>query len=181
MKSDTYPLPRPRKSVIKAKSTTSLVTRRIGRILRVRKSAVHTVKLKLPRRRFRSFWLRHLDCGSCNGCELALAAILNPVYDAEGYGISVHASPRHADIIAATGIPTRGLVEAIHLTLDAMPRKRVLLIGDCAVDGGIFKDSYAVSTDLELLRPYVVGAVPGCPPLPEEIVLALAESAEEAK
>src|SRR5260370_24249079 len=50
----------------------------------------------------RSLWIRHLDCGSCNGCELELTALENPVYDAQRLGIEFKASPCHADVAAMT-------------------------------------------------------------------------------
>src|SRR2546421_2153722 len=85
----------------------------------------------------RSLWIRHLDCGSCNGCELELTALENPVYDAQHLGIEFKPSPRHADVVAMTGPFTRNLAEAAQLTVDAMPAPRIVLIGDCAIDRGI--------------------------------------------
>lgn len=95
----------------------------------------------------RSIFIRHLDCGSCNGCELELNALNNPIYDLERFGIQFEASPRHADVLFMTGPFTRNLEEAARLTLQAMSEpSRIITIGDCARDGGIFKDSYAVTT-----------------------------------
>src|SRR2546430_2709599 len=84
----------------------------------------------------RSLWIRHLDCGSCNGCELELTALENPVYDAQHLGIEFKSSPRHADVVAMTGPFTRNLAEAAQLTVDAMPIPRIVLIGDCAINKG---------------------------------------------
>lgn len=134
-------------------------------------------------RRPRSVFLRHLDCGSCNGCELELAALSNPIYDSERYGVKFEASPRHADVLVLTGPMTRNLVEAARLTLDAMPLpRRIVTIGDCtcntdtADEQNVFRDSYA-ATELpkELQNALMVGGhVPGCPPTPEAILTALA-------
>src|SRR3981189_270847 len=90
----------------------------------------------------RSLWIRHLDCGSCNGCELELTALENPVYDAQHLGIEFKSSPRHADVVTMTGPFTRNLVEAAQLTVEAMPVARVVLIGDCAINRGIYAGSY---------------------------------------
>jgi len=126
----------------------------------------------------RSIFIRHLDCGSCNGCELELNALTNPVYDIERFGIQFEASPRHADALAMTGPFTRNLEEAAHLTLEAMSEPRlVVTIGDCAKDGGIFKESYAVKprpARLEEAIKLTAIHVPGCPPTPEAILKELA-------
>src|ERR1700686_5092194 len=92
-----------------------------------------------------SLWIRHLDCGSCNGCELELTALENPIYDAQHLGIEFKSSPRHADMVAMTGPFTRNLAEAAQLTVQAMPVPRVVLIGDCAINKGIYVGSYALA------------------------------------
>jgi Ni,Fe-hydrogenase III small subunit len=120
----------------------------------------------------RSLALRHVDAGSCNGCELELNALTNIVYDLERFGLRFVASPRHADVLLVTGPLTRNLQEALLRTWDATPDpKWVVAIGDCAVDGGVFKGSYAccggvtsVPVDLHIR---------GCPPTPPQILEGL--------
>jgi Ni,Fe-hydrogenase III small subunit len=129
-------------------------------------------------RQHRSVFLRHLDCGSCNGCELELVALGNPIYDSERYGIKFEASPRHADALVLTGPMTRNLVEAARLTLEAMPVRRVVTIGDCTCERdsdsekNIFRDSYAIAKLPEELQAALQKGwhVPGCPPTPEVIL-----------
>ena len=120
-----------------------------------------------------SVQIRHVDAGSCNGCEIELAAAFGPVYDAERYGARVVASPRHADVVLVTGVVTHNMLEPLRRTVDATPRPRlVLAVGDCARDCGAFAGAYgvagaandAVDVDLE---------VPGCPPEPQLIIDAL--------
>ncbi len=117
--------------------------------------------------------VRHVDCGSCNGCEVEVGAVFGPVYDAERYGTRLVASPRHADVLLVTGVVTHNMREPLRRTVDATPRPRVVVaVGDCAVDGGLFRDGYGVAGFVE----EVVGVdltVPGCPPEPEAIVAAL--------
>jgi Ni,Fe-hydrogenase III small subunit len=117
--------------------------------------------------------VRHVDCGSCNGCEVEVGAVFGPVYDAERYGARLVASPRHADVLLVTGVVTQNMREPLRRTVDATPRPRVVVaVGDCAVDGGMFRDGYGVAGFVD----EVVGvdlAVPGCPPEPEAIVAAL--------
>jgi len=124
-----------------------------------------------------SITLRHLDCGSCNGCELQLIALSNPCYDMEQYGIAFESSPRHAVYLAMTGPFTRGLVEAAGLTLEAMPEPAIIAIGDCAVDGGYFRDSYAVMKRPAKIEEAIRHRIAGCPPSPGEILEALARIA----
>jgi Ni,Fe-hydrogenase III small subunit len=117
--------------------------------------------------------VRHVDCGSCNGCEIEVGAVFGPVYDADRYGARLVASPRHADVLLVTGVVTHNMHEPLRRTVEATPRPRVVVaVGDCAVDGGVFRGGYGVVGSVD----DVVGvdlAVAGCPPAPEEIVAAL--------
>jgi Ni,Fe-hydrogenase III small subunit len=120
----------------------------------------------------RSIFLRHLDCGSCNGCELALHALNNPFYDLPGHGIHFVASPRHADMLVITGPLTHNMQEAALTTLNQLPTPRALLVGDCAIDGGPFRHAYGVINPEERpaeLRTFS-NQVPGCPPDPQIIL-----------
>jgi len=118
----------------------------------------------------RSLWIRHLDCGSCNGCELELTALENPVYDAQHLGIEFKASPRHADVVVMTGPCTRNLAEAAKLTVEAMPVPRIVLIGDCSIDKGIYQGSYALAERPPEIENAIIARVPGCPPTPQQIL-----------
>lgn len=131
---------------------------------------------RVPPGRRQSVFLRHLDCGSCNGCELELMALTNPIYDIERFGLKFVASPRHADVLVMTGPFTQNLAEAARLTFDAMSQPRqIVAIGDCAIDGGVFKSSYAVTSRPEMIEEAIAGRVQGCPPTPEAILQALLE------
>jgi Ni,Fe-hydrogenase III small subunit len=121
----------------------------------------------------RSLHIRHLDSGSCNGCDWEITALLNPVYDIQRLGIDFVASPRHADLLLVTGVMTRNLAEAARLTYEAMPEPRlVVAVGACAVGGGVFAQTYAVEGEIGLSLPVDV-FVPGCPPRPEAIIHGL--------
>lgn len=132
----------------------------------------NTQKTDLPRRQY-SLWIRHLDCGSCNACELELNALMNPIYDIGQYGIEFTTSPRHARLLAITGIFNRNLAEAARLTLEAMPIRRIITIGDCAKDGGDFRNSYAIAKIPAEIEKNIKMHVPGCPPEPMDILKAL--------
>ncbi|OBF72131.1 oxidoreductase [Mycobacterium sp. 852002-51613_SCH5001154] len=120
-----------------------------------------------------SLQIRHVDAGSCNGCEVEIAGAFGPVYDAERFGARLVASPRHADALLVTGVVTHNMVGPLRATIEATPRpRRVIACGDCAIDRGVFGDAYGVAgsvgetvcVDLE---------IPGCPPTPSQIVAAL--------
>lgn len=98
----------------------------------------------LPKEFRQSLQIRHLDCGSCNGCDWEITALINSVYDLQHYGIDFVASPRHADLLMCTGPGSTQLLKAAHETYEAMAKpKWVMAVGDCAIDGGVFKDGYA--------------------------------------
>ncbi|MGB8645778.1 MAG: hypothetical protein WCF84_11115 [Anaerolineae bacterium] len=115
----------------------------------------------------RSVIFRHLDCGSCHACELALMRLESPVIDMQKYNIRFEASPRHAYFLVMTGPMTANMAEEAKRTVNAMPIEAVIAFGDCAVDGGIFKSSYAVRKRSEVFPPDLVKfEFPGCPPSP---------------
>jgi Ni,Fe-hydrogenase III small subunit len=114
--------------------------------------------------------IRHVDAGSCNGCELEIHAVNNAYYNIEGMGIKFVASPRHADMLLVTGPVSRHMVTALQRTFDATPEpKLVVAIGDCACDGGIFGESYASCGRVANIIPVDV-VVSGCPPTPTAIL-----------
>ena len=121
----------------------------------------------------RSMKLRHLDVGSCNGCESELQALLGPFYDLQRFGLDFVASPRHADALIVTGPPTRHLEEALRMTVDATPRPRlVIAVGDCACTGGFCAGSFATRRGVAEVMPVDV-RIPGCPPEPATILRGL--------
>ncbi|HTQ76726.1 MAG TPA: NADH-quinone oxidoreductase subunit B family protein [Burkholderiales bacterium] len=122
-------------------------------------------------RRFgRSLAIRHVDAGSCNGCELEIHAMNSPYCNPERLGIRFVASPRHADLLLVTGPVSRNMEVALRRTYDATPDpKLVVAIGDCGCSGGVFGESYASCGRVSNVIPVDV-AVPGCPPDPAAIL-----------
>jgi Ni,Fe-hydrogenase III small subunit len=122
-----------------------------------------------------SVQLRHVDAGSCSGCEVEIGAAFGPVYDAERYGARLVASPRHADALLVTGVVTRNMAAPLRRTFEAVPApKLVVAVGDCARDCGAFKGAYGVAGAVSDVLA-VDAEVPGCPPRPEAIVAAIRE------
>jgi len=118
----------------------------------------------------RALAIRHVDAGSCNGCELEIHACNSPYYNLERLGIKFVASPRHADLLLVTGPVSRHMEVALLRTYDATPDpKLVVAIGDCGCSGGIFGESYASCGRVANVVPVDV-AVPGCPPTPTAIM-----------
>lgn len=120
-----------------------------------------------------SIQVRHVDAGSCNGCEVEIGSAFGPVHDAERYGARLVASPRHADALLVTGPVTRNMAEPLRRTHDAVPEPRlVVAVGDCARNCGVFAQAYGVVGAVGEVVPVDL-EVPGCPPRPEVIVEAL--------
>lgn len=121
----------------------------------------------------RSLHIRHVDAGSCNGCESELQALNNPFYNLHRLGIFFTASPRFADLLLVTGPVTYAMLGPLRTTYDAMPEPRwVMAIGTCAVSGGIAEGGYAAGHGLDGVLPVDV-YLPGCPPNPAAIIQAL--------
>ena len=121
----------------------------------------------------RSLSIREVDAGSCNGCELEIHALGNPIYNIEGLGIRFVASPRHADLLLVTGPVSRHMEVALRRTYEATADpKLVVAIGDCGCTGGVFGENYASVGRVANVIPVNV-AVPGCPPSPNRILAGI--------
>jgi Ni,Fe-hydrogenase III small subunit/Pyruvate/2-oxoacid:ferredoxin oxidoreductase delta subunit len=130
----------------------------------------------------RSLAIREVDAGSCNGCELEILALNNPVHDIERFGIQFVASPRHADMLLVTGPVTRNMELALLKTHRAMAEPKVVVaVGACGISGGIFGENYASLGRVDKVLPVDV-YIPGCPPRPQAllhgILLAVGRLAE---
>ncbi|NOX40640.1 MAG: NADH-quinone oxidoreductase subunit NuoB [Alphaproteobacteria bacterium] len=141
---------------------------------------VEELGIALRQKLGRSLAIRLVDAGSCNGCELELQALGNPIYDLEQFGLKFVASPRHADVLLVTGPVTRNMEVALRRTYDAMPApKWVAAVGDCARDGGCFAGSYAVvggAAKVLAVDLYIAG----CPPDPRALLQGLLGLLERA-
>jgi Ni,Fe-hydrogenase III small subunit/formate hydrogenlyase subunit 6/NADH:ubiquinone oxidoreductase subunit I len=118
----------------------------------------------------RSLAIREVDAGSCNGCEVEITALNNPIYDLERLGIHFVASPRHADMLLVTGPVTRNMELALLKTYRATPDpKLVVAVGACGISGGIYGRNYATLGGVDQVVPVDV-FIPGCPPRPEALL-----------
>jgi len=121
----------------------------------------------------RSLHVRHVDAGSDGADEWEVQALTNPVYDVHRLGIFFTASPRHADLLLVTGAGSRGMVEPLARTLQAMPRPlAIIAAGSDACSGGLVSPSYATSGGVGGLLPVDVW-VPGSPPSPFSLLHGL--------
>src|SRR5581483_8166921 len=145
--------------------------------LRIRESLQEKIRTVLGR----ALCIRHIDAGSCNGCELEIHALNNPFYNLEGLGIRFVASPRHADLLLVTGPVSKHMEVAVRRTYQATPDpKLVVALGDCGCTGGIFGESYASCGRVSNVIPVDV-AVPGCPPSPVRILQGILTALSGAK
>ena len=123
--------------------------------------------------RGRSLAIRHVDAGSCNGCEHELALAWSPYYDLQRFGLGVVASPRHADVLLVTGPVTSRMREPLLAAYEAMPSpRRVAALGDCALGCNVLGTAEEIVGPLETVLPVDV-RIPGCPPSPDDIGNAL--------
>lgn len=132
-------------------------------------SIKHAARARLGR----SLSIRHVDAGSCNGCELELHALSNAFYDLERFGLRFVASPRHADVLTVTGPVTVNMREALLRTYEAMPDpKWVVAIGGCAADGGLFAGGPMIVGGAKDVLPVDL-TIRGCPPSPRQLLAGL--------
>jgi Ni,Fe-hydrogenase III small subunit/formate hydrogenlyase subunit 6/NADH:ubiquinone oxidoreductase subunit I len=130
----------------------------------------NALKKKIRRLLGRSLNIREVDAGSCNGCEVEITALNNPVHDIERFGVHFVASPRHADMLLVTGPVTRNMEIALRQTYEATPDPRIVVaVGACAIGGGIFGSSYTSCGGVDAVIPVDV-FIPGCPPRPEALL-----------
>lgn len=132
------------------------------------------LEVALPRPdRGRSLAIRHVDAGSCNGCEHELTLTSSPAYDLQHLGLGVVASPRHADVLLVTGAVTDRMREPLLIAYAAMPEpRRVAALGECALGHDLLGSSDDLIGPVDSVLPVDL-RIPGCPPTPEAIVEAL--------
>jgi membrane-bound hydrogenase subunit mbhJ len=128
--------------------------------------------------RGRSLAVRHVDAGSCNGCEHELTLVSSPYHDLQRFGLGIVASPRHADLLLVTGAVTTRMHDALLRAYEAMPEpRRVAALGDCSLGCGVLGSSSELVGRVEDVLPVDV-RIPGCPPTPGVIAGALLELIE---
>lgn len=120
--------------------------------------------------RIKSPWILHLNSGACNACDIEIVAALTPRFDVERFGVLLKATPRHADIIVATGPVTRQIKDRIIRIYEQVPDpKFVVAVGACAMSGCVYRGCYNVMGGLDQVIP-VNAYIPGCPARPDAIV-----------
>jgi Ni,Fe-hydrogenase III small subunit len=139
-------------------------------------------EIALPRpTRGRSLAIRHVDAGSCNGCEHELTLLASPYYDLQRFGLGVVASPRHADLLLVTGAVTSRMQAPLLVAYEAMPNpRRVAALGNCALGRNLLGSADNLIGPVEAVLPVDI-RIPGCPPTPDAIANALLELLDSAQ
>ncbi len=160
--------------ILKNRILKGIVTKHVDRDLHGQIKAAGADLRRLIQKNFgRSLNLRQVDTGSCGACQSEIIAATNPLYDLQRFGINFVASPRHADALLVTGPLSKNMFTALQKTYAATPEpKFVITCGDCAQDGGVFKDSYYIQGQIKDVLPVALH-IQGCPPSPLEIIRTL--------
>lgn len=120
--------------------------------------------------RIKSPWILHLNSGACNACDIEIVAALTPRFDIERFGVLLKATPRHADVIVASGPVTRQIKDRIIRIYDQVPDpKFVIAVGACAMSGCVYRGAYNIMGGIDQVIPVNI-YVPGCPARPDAIV-----------
>ena len=120
--------------------------------------------------RMKSPWMIHFNSGACNGCDIEILDALTPRYDLERFGVLLHGTPRHADVLVASGPVTRQQADRVRRIYEQMAEpKFVVAVGACACSGGVFGGCYCVKGGIDSVVP-VSAYIPGCPVRPEALI-----------
>ncbi len=120
-----------------------------------------------------SFKIRQVSAGGCNACEADINVLSTIGFDLGRFGISVVASPRHADGLLVTGPVPNNMQLALEKTYNAMPEPRfVVAVGVCAISGGAFSGCSEGCKGVNDIIPVDMW-IPGCPPHPLTILNGL--------
>jgi NADH-quinone oxidoreductase B subunit len=102
-------------------------------------------------------------------------------YDSDRFGCIPRNTPRQTDVMIISGYLTRKYLPVFKSLWDQMPEpKWVVAIGECAISGGPFYDSYNIIQNTGDYFPIDV-FIPGCPPRPEQFLEGLINLQEKIK
>ncbi|MBP7217032.1 MAG: NADH-quinone oxidoreductase subunit B family protein [Candidatus Omnitrophica bacterium] len=160
--------------ILKTRILKGVVTRHIdAKLIEQVESSGRALQSLIIKKFGRSLHIREVDTGSCGACESEIISANNPIYDLQRFGINFVASPRHADALLVTGPVSKNMLLALRKTYEIMPEpKFVIACGDCALSGGLFKDSYYIEGVVKDIVPVLLH-IPGCPPSPLQIMVSL--------
>src|SRR5256886_9063979 len=122
--------------------------------------------------RFDCDWsFRRVLFRSC--CSAEFGAASGARHDLERFGVLPYGSLRQSDLIVIEGTITKKMAKRLRMIYDQMALPRyVIAMGDCAMSGGLFHDSYSIVNGAHEFVPVDV-YVPGCPPRPEALEQAI--------
>ena len=114
-------------------------------------------------------------------CALEMAAAGASRFDAERFGVFFRSSPRQCDVLLVNGPISKKFADPIVRLWEQMPEpKWCIAMGECAISGGPYFQSYNILEGVDTVIPVDV-YIPGCPPRPEAVLHALMDIQEQIR
>ncbi|NLK50869.1 MAG: NADH-quinone oxidoreductase subunit B [Syntrophomonadaceae bacterium] len=113
-------------------------------------------------------------------CAIEMMSTNNARYDFARFGSELfRPSPRQADLLIVPGSVNKKLKPLVERVYNQMADpKYVIAMGNCAISGGPYRDSYCVLPGVGDFLPVDV-YIPGCPPRPEALIYGLLKLREK--
>ncbi len=103
-------------------------------------------------------------------CAIEMAASGMPRFDSDRFGVLFRSTPRQCDVLLVNGPISKKFADPIVRLWEQMPEpKYCIAMGECAISGGPYFQSYNILEGVDTVIPVDV-YIPGCPPRPEALI-----------